>query len=64
MSINIAVAGDYHHLALFISQLSALQKILTFDDFTITGLNQTEKDDSGLTLLEMNATAKVYTKCT
>ncbi len=60
MPINIAVTGDYHHLALFISQLSALQKTLTFDDFTMTALSRKTRDDSGLTLLEMNATATVY----
>jgi type IV pilus assembly protein PilO len=60
MPINIAVTGDYHHLALFISQLSTLQKVMTFDDFTMTTLNRKAKDSSGLTLLEMNVTATVY----
>ena len=60
MPINIAVTGDYHHLALFISQLSALGKALTFDDFTMTALNQKARDDEGLALLEMNAAATVY----
>lgn len=60
MPISIAVTGDYHHLALFISQLSALQKAITFDDFTMVTLNRKEKDDLGLTLLEMNVTATVY----
>ncbi len=60
MPINIAVTGDYHHLALFISQLSTLQKAMTFDDFTMTTLNRKTEDDSGLTLLELNATAIIY----
>ncbi len=60
--INVAVTGDYHHLALFIGQLSILQKIITWDDFTIVTFSRKTKDDSGLTLLEMNATATVYTR--
>jgi type IV pilus assembly protein PilO len=60
MPISIVMTGDYHHFALFISQLSALQKILVFDDFTMITLNRKAKDDSDLTLLEMNVTATVY----
>lgn len=60
MPINISLTGDYHHLALFISQVESLQKAITFDDFTMTALNHKKNDGSGLTLLVMNATAMVY----
>jgi type IV pilus assembly protein PilO len=60
LPINISVTGDYPHLALFISQVESLQKIIAFDDFTITTLTRKENDDRGLTLLMMNVTATVY----
>jgi type IV pilus assembly protein PilO len=60
MPIYVVVTGDYHHLASFTGQLSILQKIITFDDFAIATLNCKTKNDSGLALLKMNATATVY----
>lgn len=60
LPISIVVMGDYHHLALFMSQLLALQKAISFDDFTITTLNRKAKDDSGATVLRMKTTVMLY----
>ncbi len=73
MPIDISVTGDYHSLGLFISQVGTLQKIITFNDFTITiapPQNQPNPSSSdadkraysvkGSTVLVMDATARTY----
>lgn len=60
LPIQISVTSDYHHLALFVSEIESLQKIITFGDFTITALNDQRKDGLGARLLMMNATVKIY----
>lgn len=58
--ISLSVSGDYMHLALFISELSALQKTSTFENFAITTLNRKANEDTGSTLLMMNATVTIH----
>ncbi len=73
MPIDISVMGDYHSLALFVSQVASLQKIVTFNDFTISlakpvtqanaAPGETPKQSvssKGSNVLVMDATARTY----
>ncbi|MFL6653038.1 MAG: type 4a pilus biogenesis protein PilO [Sulfurifustaceae bacterium] len=51
LPISLQVTGTYHELALFISDVAALPRIVTFGDITIT--SQKNK-------LQMQATARTY----
>lgn len=51
LPISLQVTGSYHELALFISDVAALPRIVTFGDISITG--QKNK-------LQMQATARTY----
>lgn len=55
MPINISVTGDYHHLALFLSQIAALKKIVTLDDISIQSVAT-----STTLLMKLRATAYRY----
>ena len=52
LPISLRVNGTYHELALFISDVAALPRIVTFGDISITG----GKDGR----LSMQATARTY----
>ncbi len=58
--IHISVIGKYHSLTVFIRQVEALQKIMTFNDFSIAAINNKPNENSESTLLVMNAIAAVY----
>ncbi len=53
MPISVEVRGNYHELALFVSDVAALPRIVTFGDINIVS---TGKDDK----LTMSAKAKTY----
>ncbi|MHB8622510.1 MAG: type IV pilus inner membrane component PilO [Sulfuricaulis sp.] len=53
MPISIQVQGGYHELALFVSDVAALPRIVTFGDITITSSGKDNK-------LIMSAKAKTY----
>ncbi len=53
LPIKIQVAGGYHELATFVSNVSALSRIVTLHDFTITQMNNSN-------MLNMQVTAKTY----
>jgi type IV pilus assembly protein PilO len=53
MPISIEIRGNYHELALFVSDVAALPRIVTFGDINI---NATGKDNK----LTMSAKAKTY----
>jgi type IV pilus assembly protein PilO len=56
LPIDIAVSGQYHQLAKFVSDLALLPRIVTLHDFTIKNENK-ESDGSRLV---MTVTAKTY----
>lgn len=53
LPINIRVSGGYHELATFVSNVSALPRIVTLHDFNITRAANSN-------LLNMQVTAKTY----
>jgi len=55
LPISIKVMGTYHELALFVSDVAALPRIVTFGNINITSTSNT-KDDK----LTMSAKAKTY----
>ena len=67
LPIKIAVVGNYHQFAVFLSRVAQMSRIVTLHDFVIgrgviQGEKQTgviSKDDSG-DQLEMEITAKIY----
>lgn len=60
LPINITVVGNYHQLALFLSRVAQMSRIVTLHDFSIdiTPIDK-EKTDSG-DVLTMKITAKIY----
>ncbi|WP_133135795.1 type 4a pilus biogenesis protein PilO [Legionella rowbothamii] len=60
LPIKISIEGDYFQLASFLSQITTMERIVTFHDFSIKGglshCNQPACDE----VLVMNATAKIY----
>lgn len=69
LPINITVVGSYHQLAIFLSRIAEMGRIVTLHDIEITNYNpnkqqqQTQPADSkpaNADLLEMKITAKIY----
>lgn len=56
LPIEIAVIGNYHQFAEFVSNIAALPRIVTLHDFVIKRLSQQDKEER----LMMNITAKTY----
>lgn len=56
LPIEIAVIGNYHQFAEFVSNIAALPRIVTLHDFVIKRLSQDENQER----LMMNITAKTY----
>ena len=54
LPIEISVWGNYHEFGRFVSRLSALPRILTLHDISITHV------DAGQAPLKLSATAKTY----
>lgn len=60
LPINIKVVGNYHQLAVFLSRIVEMSRIVTLHDFKIT-THSSEKQKTGSgDLLEMDITAKIY----
>lgn len=70
LPIEIAVIGNYHQIAGFISEVASRERIVTFHDFSISAVkadtNLQNKEDKLITpapnteLLELQVTAKTY----
>lgn len=59
LPINIIVIGDYHQLAVFISRIAQMNRIVTLHDFDIV-VSKDKKNSGTGDLLEMKITAKIY----
>lgn len=59
LPINIKVDGNYHQLALFLSRIAEMSRIVTLHDFDIV-LPGDKKEITSGDLLEMTITAKIY----
>lgn len=59
LPIDIKVHGDYHAFGAFVSGVSALPRIVTLHDFTITPMSSRFKD-AGAPVLFMEIQAKTY----
>jgi type IV pilus assembly protein PilO len=69
LPIEISVVGSYHDIAMFINEISAMQKIITFDSFTIKRLNKRNRQITNENIAEraldekkliFDATARTY----
>lgn len=67
LPINITVVGNYDQLALFLSRIAEMGRIVTLHDIDIGGLDddkqqttETAKPASAAEILEMKITAKIY----
>lgn len=60
LPIKITVVGTYMHLALFLSRVAEMNRIVTLHEFSVEG--QTSKDNKTISedQLVMNITAKIY----
>jgi type IV pilus assembly protein PilO len=58
LPIKISVIGNYMQLAIFISQLAEIKRIITLQEFTIQQLVSEKSDSDGQ--LEMQITAHMY----
>lgn len=60
LPIKIKVVGDYHELAIFLSRVAEMSRIVTLHDFMIERVqNKETKSSSGHELI-MDITAKIY----
>jgi type IV pilus assembly protein PilO len=61
LPIKIAVVGNYHQLAVFVSRIVQMNRIVTLHDFTIEGIPQDkQKTVVPMDQLIMHMTAKIY----
>jgi len=60
LPINITVLGNYQQLALFLSRVVQMSRIVTLHDFDIVVVPGDKKKTSPGALLEMKITAKIY----
>lgn len=60
LPINIKVVGNYHQLAVFLSRVVQMSRIVTLHDFKIVPKEDEDKKASNGGLLEMEITAKIY----
>lgn len=58
LPINIIVVGTYHQLAVFLSRIAKLGRIVTLHDFVIE--RRIDKEDNPGEVLVMSLTAKIY----
>lgn len=59
LPIKIEVVGDYHELAIFLSRVAQLGRIVTIHDFVIQAAGKDKQKASGGPLI-MKLTAKIY----
>lgn len=60
LPIKIAVVGTYFQLAMFISRVAQMNRIVTLHDFTIEGVSSKDQKAVSGDELVMNITAKIY----
>lgn len=60
LPISIKVIGNYHQLALFLSRVVQMSRIVTLHDFTISVVSKDKQKTASGDLLEMEITAKIY----
>ncbi|STY28738.1 Tfp pilus assembly protein PilO [Legionella wadsworthii] len=60
LPIKIAVVGTYFQLAMFISRVAQMNRIVTLHDFTIEGVSSKDQKAASGDELVMNITAKIY----
>lgn len=58
--INIIVIGNYHQLAVFLSRVAQMGRIVTLHDFEINTVKEDKQKAASGDLLEMKLTAKIY----
>lgn len=58
--IKISVVGTYFQLAMFISRVAEMSRIVTLHDFSIAGLSSKDNKVVSEDELVMNITAKIY----
>lgn len=60
LPITIVVLGNYHQLAVFISRIMQMSRIVTWHDFEITGLPKDKLKINNTDILQMKISAKIY----
>lgn len=60
LPINITVVGTYMQLALFISRVAQMSRIVTLHDFSIAGVSSKDNKTVSEDELAMSITAKIY----
>ena len=60
LPINITVVGNYHQLALFLSRIVEMSRIVTLHDFDIVAVPNDKKSPDSGDLLQMKIMAKIY----
>lgn len=60
LPINITVVGKYHQLAVFLSRIVEMSRIVTLHDFDIVAVDDDKKSPDSGDLLRMKILAKIY----
>lgn len=60
LPIKIAVEGNYMQLALFMSRVAEMNRIVTLHEFSIEGMSSKASKTASEEILVMNITAKIY----
>jgi type IV pilus assembly protein PilO len=60
LPIKISVTGSYFQLAMFLSRVGEMSRIVTLHDFNIQGVSSKDKKEVSADELVMNITAKIY----
>jgi type IV pilus assembly protein PilO len=60
LPIKITVEGNYMQLALFLSRVAEMNRIVTLHEFSIEGLSSKDKKTVSDDILVMSITAKIY----
>lgn len=60
LPIDIMVLGNYHQLAVFLSRVAQMNRIVTLHDFEITVVSKDKQKANSGDILEMKITAKIY----
>ena len=60
LPIKIAVVGNYHQLAVFVSRVAEMSRIVTIHDFVIESASSEQQKNGAGNQLIMRMTAKIY----
>lgn len=60
LPIKISVVGTYFQLAMFVSRVAQMNRIVTLHDFSIEGVSSKDQKIVSGDELVMNITAKIY----